>query len=87
MTCFHAVLPVLGCRFLVQKMHSLKHGNGRPLVVVYGAHQVHMADLSEEFSAATLKHFGSVEASGAIGQGPVIAFNILRADGSFVGYK
>lgn len=61
----------------------MRHSNGQPVCVLYGAHPPHPE------SEQTQPHVGGGMQSlpGAAGQGPVIAFNLLRPDGSFVGYR
>ena len=53
---------------------SLQHSNGAPVCTLYGAH-------SGGGGAA------AAAAGGAVGQGAVLAFSVLRPDGSFVGYR
>ena len=59
-------------RELVRRLRQLRHENGSIVVELYGA-----------WRSVTL---GS-ELSDAISPGPTVAFNVLREDGSFVGYN
>ena len=56
---------------LVRRLKALRHGSGRPAIAVYGA----WANVIDLDSGATLL------------PGPTVAFNVLRDDGSFVGYN
>ena len=56
---------------LARRLRELQHGNGRPAVVIYGAW-------------ANVQDIGLED---ALLPGPTIAFNVLRDDGSFVGYN
>ncbi len=60
-------------QYLTQALESLRHGNGRPVVIVYG----------NAWSSA-LRGGGGAFCEEL--QGPTVAFNLLRRDGSFVGY-
>eukprot|EP00884_Botryococcus_braunii_P022713 jgi/Botrbrau1/9125/Bobra.160_3s0002.1 len=67
-------------RYTLTQLQALRHYNGQAVCVVYGAHE------GTGNTGNTQK--GSQPAvAGAVGQGPVIAFNLLRPDGSFVGYR
>ena len=82
-------------RYLAQALHSLRHGDGRPVCELYGAH----GNWAVQSSAEIEKHQAGrpVEAHkqvgsrlclpGAAGQGPVVAFNLLRSCGAYVGYR
>lgn len=75
--------PTISCihmtRRCVEQLLALRHFNGAPVVCVYGAHsQVHHT------TAANAIALGLQVADG---QGPVIAFNLYRPDGTWVGYK
>jgi len=50
---------------------ALRHADGAPLCVLYGAHRLQPG----------------AQAPGAVGQGPVVTFNLLCHDGSFFGYR
>ena len=52
----------------------MRHANGTPFCLVYGAHSLS----SDQPSPGS---------PGAVGQGPVVTFNLLRLDGSYVGYR
>mmetsp|Transcript_11847 Transcript_11847/g.25654 ORF Transcript_11847/g.25654 Transcript_11847/m.25654 type:complete len:1072 (-) Transcript_11847:84-3299(-) len=60
-------------REFVRRIRLLKHGNGRPVCVIYGA----WSDYDEINSDAASLQI----------PGPTIAFNVLRCDGSIVGYN
>jgi molybdenum cofactor sulfurtransferase len=60
---------------LVQRLGRLVHGNGRRAIKIYGNWGKH-AD-----------RFGSQPGIAIEESGPSVAFNVLRADGSFVGYN
>lgn len=72
--------PAIAChtqvvtRLFVTGLSELRHANGTPLCVLYGAHH------------PTLDQ-PSLGSPGAAGQGPVVTFNLLRPDRSFVGYR
>ncbi|KAI3430783.1 hypothetical protein D9Q98_009195 [Chlorella vulgaris] len=61
---------------LAQQLTSLRHWNGAPVCMLYGSYEA----LLQPQSAAR-------QQPGVVGQGPVVAFNLLRADGSCVGYR
>ena len=56
---------------LVRRLKALRHGNGKPAIVLYGAWSTAAADTK----------------TGSLLPGPSIAFNVMRDDGSFVGYN
>jgi len=58
-------------RWFAQRLVALRHADDAPLCVLYGAHQLQPG----------------AQAPGAVGQGPVVTFNLLRHDGSFFGYR
>ncbi len=58
-------------RWFAQRLVALRHADGAPLCVLYGAHHLQPG----------------AQAPGAVGQGPVVTFNMLRHDGSFFGYR
>ena len=64
-------------RFAAAQLVRLQHSNGAPVCRLYGAH-AGSANGGETAAAA---------AAGAVGQGAVLAFSVLRAGGSFVGYR
>ncbi|BDA46796.1 probable molybdenum cofactor sulfurase [Coccomyxa sp. Obi] len=70
-------------RWLAERLASMRHSNGQPVCVLYGAH----AASSSAVPSAAKICCGTRCLEGAVGQGPVIAFNVLRADGTFVGYR
>ncbi len=80
--------------YLSQRMRALRHHNGSPVVRLYGLHDTAppaVVDLKSDgksngptappppppLSVSALKH----------SQGPTVAFNVLKPDGSFVGYS
>lgn len=67
-------------RYTVEQLQALRHFNGQVVSVVYGAHD------SPGVTGDTATD-AQQQVPGALGQGPVIAFNLLRPDGSFVGYR
>ena len=103
-------------------MAELQHGNGQPLCVLYGAHNLNTPKSDESDSpadssraegqgtraagdgarapgqgrraaadspAAVNKQAAGpvLHCPGAVGQGPVVTFNVLQADGNFTGYR
>ncbi len=60
-------------RWFATRLVALQHTTGKPLCVVCGAHH--------------LLARASANAPGAVGQGPVVTFNLLRPDDSFFGYR
>ena len=69
-------------RWLAQQMGDLKYPGGQPVARLYGAHAgllLSEAELTEEEASAV--------PLGAVDQGPVVTFNLLRSDGSYVGYR
>ncbi|KAL3136431.1 hypothetical protein ABBQ38_005687 [Trebouxia sp. C0009 RCD-2024] len=60
-------------RLFVTCLPELRHANGTPLTLLYGAHNC----LAQPSSGSP----------GAAGQGPVVTFNLLQPDGSYVGYR
>ena len=61
-------------RWLAEQLASLQHANKQPVARIYGAHRLQGTQAVHAASA------------GAVAQGPTVTFNLLRADGSFVGY-
>ena len=60
--------------YTANKMREMKHSNGRSVCELYGRHCEVSLQEEEKFQFET-------------GQGPVIAFNVLRSDSSYVGYR
>ncbi|DBA69485.1 TPA: hypothetical protein ACH3X2_001170 [Trebouxia sp. C0005] len=58
-------------RWFAQRLAALRHADGAPLCVLYGAYHLQ----------------SGAQAPGAVGQGPVVTFNLLRHDGSFFGCR
>ena len=80
-------LTVCVCRrWLAGKLAAMRHpGTRQPVCMLYGAH----ACMPVSSSSSSRSEPGQPLACfpGAVGQGPVVAFNLLRPDGSFVGYR
>ena len=82
-------------RYLAEALHSLRHENGSPVCELYGAHGNEAGQSSAEVGTrqeGRLKDVGKQQGSrlclpGAAGQGPVVAFNLLRSCGAYVGYR
>ena len=66
-------------RKLALELQAMQHANGRPLCVLYSG-------LGLSFPLSYRKDNAPAQ-SGVVGQGPVVTFNLLRPDGSFVGYR
>ncbi|KAK9787728.1 hypothetical protein WJX73_008150 [Symbiochloris irregularis] len=62
-------------RHMAESLQEMHHGNGRPVCALYGAH------------AGTVLPDARYMPPGIIGQGPIVTFNIMRPDGTFVGYR
>ena len=73
-------------RYTAQQLAALRHGNGAPVCLLYGAHRALRPDLGLALGAAPDQQ-GVPAAPGAVGQGPTVTFSVLRADGSFVGFQ
>lgn len=75
---------------LARQLSSLRHWNGAPVCVLYGARG---RLLQEQGREQQQQEHGTRSRSlprrpgGVAGQGPVVAFNLLRADGSPVGHR
>ncbi|GBG70232.1 hypothetical protein CBR_g6363 [Chara braunii] len=63
-------------RYAAAELKGLRHGNGEKVCVLYGNHEAYT-------------NYGDCEKQegGGYAQGPVIAFNVKRSDGSFVGKR
>jgi hypothetical protein len=77
---------------LASQLSALRHWNGAPVCTLYGAHQQRNrqqldAGPGAAAAAAAVSPLPSPRAVGVCGQGAVVAFNLLRSDGSFVGYR
>ena len=59
---------------MASQLQRLTHDNGCPVCTLYGQH-------------GALHDGVTLMPPGSVGQGPVATFNILRADGSYVGYR
>lgn len=68
-------------RWLAARLAALRHSNGAPVVRLYG-------DWCTELAAAVAagRAPAAAAAAGHADHGPTVAFNLLRADGSWVGY-
>ena len=68
-------------RWLADQLGKLKHSKEQPAACLYGAYQAlqeaQRSEDEEDFSVPM----------GAVAQGPVVTFNLLRPDGSFVGFR
>ena len=72
-------LAPLYCRTLAGQLTDLRHFNGSPVCQLYGGHGGSAHHAAGQPGLAVLP--------GTVGQGPTIALNLLRSDGSFVGYR
>ncbi len=70
------------CRYTAKHLAALRHGSGAPVCVLYGAHQT-----APSLAQARVGPVASKLRAAAAGQGPVVAFNVIRDDGCFVGYR
>ena len=93
-----AILIELGAvhgRYLAEALHSLRHENGSPVCELYGAHDKEVVQSSAEVGRrqegrpmdAGKQQGSRLCLPGAAGQGPVVAFNLLRSCGAYVGYR
>lgn len=57
---------------LIRRLLALRHGNGRNVIVIYG-------DKKNNTDDTSVKPIHS--------SGPIVAFNVVRADGTYVGYN
>ncbi len=75
-------------RYTAQQLAALRHGNGAPVCLLFGAHRAPALppDLGLALGAAPKRQCAPA-APGAVGQGPTVTFSVLRADGSFVGFQ
>ena len=83
-------LGLLHIRYLAGALHSLRHENGSPVCELYGAHGkgAETGKRQEGQAMDAGKQQGSrLCLPGAAGQGPVVAFNLLRSCGAYVGYR
>ena len=68
-------------RWLADQLGRLKHPEGQPVACLYGVYramqEAERKEDEEDFSVPM----------GAVDQGPVVTFNLLRPDGSFVGFR
>ena len=82
-------------RYLAEALQSLRHGDGTPVCELYGAHGNEVVQSSAETEKREQRQpmdAGKQQGSrlclpGAAGQGPVVAFNLLRSCGAYVGYR
>jgi len=58
--------------YTAREMDAMRHCNGERVCEIYGRHTPGSKDTKAAFE---------------VGQGPVIAFNLMRSDSSYVGYK
>ena len=95
MKCASCSLARLHGSYLAEALHSLRHKDGSPVCELYGAHGKEAVqssiDVGDCWKGQTMdggKHPGSrLGLPGAAGQGPVVAFNLLRSCGAYVGYR
>ena len=91
-SCSSSAVP---SRYLAEALHSLRHENGTPVCELYGAHGNKAVPSSAEIGKhqegrpmdAGKQRGSRLCLSGAAGQGPVVAFNLLRSCGAYVGYR
>jgi len=76
--------PACVCRYLAQALTNLRHANGIAVCELYGAHA--MASVQQALHERE-QLMGRERLPGAIGQGPVVAFNLFRSCGSYIGYR
>lgn len=91
---------------LAGQLSSLRHRNGAPVCMLYGAHasmrshppprapppqqqqqEATRRQPEQQQQQSGCEQGGREALAGVVGQGPVVAFNLLRPDGSFVGYR
>ncbi|KAK9867044.1 hypothetical protein WJX84_002335 [Apatococcus fuscideae] len=65
-------------RWLAHEMAGLQHGNNSPVCCLYGLHE------ASQLPPGTAPQ---PPQSGANSQGPIVTFNVLHSDGSFVGHR
>jgi molybdenum cofactor sulfurtransferase len=76
---------------LAGRLSALRHAGGQAACILYGAHV--LAEESAEEDGPPWSSGGALEPGGRLwrrsisGQGPVVAFSLLRPDGTFVGYR
>lgn len=68
-------------RWLADQLSGLRHSTSGPVCILYGAHDSSGSHPQQE------SKFGISCLPGAVGQGSVVAFNVLRPNGSYVGYR
>ena len=65
---------------------NLKHADGSKVCELYGAHTPSSA--SPMLKASEQRQPGNMDClPGAIGQGPIVAFNLFRSCDAYVGYR
>lgn len=82
-------------RYLAQALHSLRHETGTPVCELYGTHDTEAVQSSSEAGkrqqgqpvAEGKQQRSRLCLPGAAEQGPVVAFNLLRSCGAYVGYR
>ena len=72
------------CRYLAQALTNLRHANGVAVCELYGAHA--MASVQKALHESE-QLAGRECLPAATGQGPVVAFNLFRSCGSYIGYR
>lgn len=71
-------------RYLAEALADLVHANGSAVCELYGAHAPASGFRTEKESK---QHSSRRYLLGAVGQGPVVAFNLFRSCGAYVGYR
>ena len=82
-------------RYLAEALHNLRHENSSPVCKLYGAQDKKAMQSSAEIGQrqegrpmdAGKQQESRLCLPGAVGQGPVVAFNLLRSCGAYVGYR
>ena len=73
---------------LARQLCAMRHGStGAPVCILYGAHHLWGVRQQQQKQESEVAKADEVAPAGVVGQGPVVAFNVLRADGTYVGYR
>ena len=67
------------CRRLAEQMASLRHSSGAPAFVLYSSWTQNSNNVRGQYRQDSLP--------GVVGWGPTVTFNVLRADGNYVGFR
>lgn len=62
----------------------MRHANGSTVCELYGAHAI---ALGTWVGGESMQHKSRECLPGAVGQGPIVAFNLFRSCGAYVGYR